>query len=91
MRAQAIGDGIVVADTAAKAQHIGPAGSLLLGGSRVLRQCGTRGGKQDQEGENSSHRSCSTECGRWRQLPMRLLSFIAGAYPGTGRARGRSL
>jgi hypothetical protein len=40
--AQAIGDGIVVADAAAKAQHIGPTGGLLLGGSRVLRQSGAR-------------------------------------------------
>jgi hypothetical protein len=45
MRTQAIGDGVVVADAAAKAEHIGPAGGLLLGGSRVLRQGGAWRGK----------------------------------------------
>jgi hypothetical protein len=60
MRAQAIGNGIVVLDAAAKAQHIGPAGGLLLGGSGVLRQCGAWRGKQDQEDEDGSHWGCST-------------------------------
>jgi hypothetical protein len=40
MGAQTVGDVIVVADAVAKTQHIGPAGGLLVRGSRVLRQCG---------------------------------------------------
>ena len=49
MGAQAIGDGIIVADAVAKPQHIGPARGLLVRGSRVLRQSGAGRGKQDQD------------------------------------------
>jgi hypothetical protein len=69
MRAQAIGDGEVVADAAAKAPHIGPAGGLLLWGSRVLRQCGAWRGKQDQD-EDGAHWGCST----WRPFKVNCQS-----------------